>query len=248
MRFELAYSVRQDSALSRKADLKDRSLLVTDLAEAWIAWTGTPFVFAVWAVRRTFFSQYPDAVFAAHRALKKSREWGFVHFDDVVRRSREKTELGEDLLRFYFSNLRYHLDEPAKKGMQLFLEYAAECGLLTKPVVLEEMSPALAGSSALLRSSKSVQTILEEALDGKRVSVDEGVKLYYEADLFELGVVANELNLRKNPESLFIETSFLTFHVGKVVIQKNLCYAMYGIIKDFCLALIVHLSASISNF
>ena len=45
----------------------------------------------------------------------------------------------------------------------------------------------------------SIDYILEKALAGERVSVAEGVRLFEEADLFDLGAVANELNLKKNP-------------------------------------------------
>ena len=211
-----------DLALSRKASLSDRTILVTDLAEEWHAWTGTPFVFAVWVVRREFFSRYPDSALAAHQALLRSREWGTEHFEEVVRHSREKTELGEDLLRFYFSNLRYRLDEPAKKGILIFLEYAAQCGLLQKPVVMEEMAPVLAASQVTIRSGRSIEDILDDALEGKRVTVDEGVKLYYEADLHQLGAAADWLCRQKNPGS----DKRATFLVDRNINYTNYCYTL----------------------
>src|SRR5919197_3583414 len=44
-----------------------------DLGEEWKTWTGMPFVFAVWAARR---SADPAAVQRGHRSLLVSRAWG----------------------------------------------------------------------------------------------------------------------------------------------------------------------------
>ena len=67
-----------------------------------------------------------------------------------------------------------------------------------------------------------VDAILEKAWEGKRISLEEGQQLYHEADLFELGLVANELNLRKNPESV----SRATFIVDRNINYTNYCYTL----------------------
>jgi cyclic dehypoxanthinyl futalosine synthase len=71
-----------------------------------------------------------------------------------------------------------------------------------------------------METGMTVQAILKKAWDGQRVSVAEGVQLYHEADLFELGVVADELNLRKNPES----RHRATFLVDRNINYTNICY------------------------
>src|SRR3989338_2195047 len=68
----------------------------------------------------------------------------------------------------------------------------------------------------------TVQDILQKAWDGRRISLDEGARLYQEADLFELGIVANELNLRRNPESKFRAT----FVVDRNINYTNTCYTL----------------------
>lgn len=60
--------------------------------------------------------------------------------------------------------------------------------------------------------------ILSKALAGERISVAEGVLLYQDADLYELGSVANELNLRQNPES---------GHRATFVVDRNINYTNY---------------------
>ncbi len=68
----------------------------------------------------------------------------------------------------------------------------------------------------------TVQSILDKALLGKRIGVEEGVRLYHDADLFELGGAADELNLRKNPES----KTHATFVVDRNINYTNYCYTL----------------------
>ena len=68
----------------------------------------------------------------------------------------------------------------------------------------------------------TVQDILNKALDGKRVSVAEGVMLYEEADLYEIGAVAEELNFRKNP----LSRRQATFVVDRNINYTNICYTL----------------------
>ncbi|HXV18938.1 MAG TPA: cyclic dehypoxanthinyl futalosine synthase [Candidatus Omnitrophota bacterium] len=68
----------------------------------------------------------------------------------------------------------------------------------------------------------SIQSILDKALDGQRVSIEEGVRLYHEADLFELGAAANELNIQKNPQA----AHRATFLVDRNINYTNYCYTL----------------------
>ena len=68
----------------------------------------------------------------------------------------------------------------------------------------------------------TIQDILKKALDGKRVALEEGTQLYHEADLFDLGIVADELSIRKNPES----KTRATFVVDRNINYTNICYTL----------------------
>jgi cyclic dehypoxanthinyl futalosine synthase len=68
----------------------------------------------------------------------------------------------------------------------------------------------------------TVRSILDKALAGERVSLEEGVRLYHEAELFELGFAADELNFRKNPES----RTRATFLVDRNINYTNYCYTL----------------------
>lgn len=66
----------------------------------------------------------------------------------------------------------------------------------------------------------TIHAILRKALDGGRVTSDEGVRLFEGADLHELGMVANRLNLQKNPKS----DKQATFLVDRNINYTNICY------------------------
>lgn len=103
---------------------------VTDLAEEWRRWTGLPFVFAVWAVRRDYFADHAAETMRAHELLLASKQWGFEHLDRVKAEAKRRTGLSDKALDAYFSVLSYELDDDMKRGMRRYFECAVECGLL----------------------------------------------------------------------------------------------------------------------
>ena len=66
----------------------------------------------------------------------------------------------------------------------------------------------------------NVPDILRKALDGGRVTVEEGARLYREADLHELGAVAGALSRRRVPGS----DERATFVVDRNINYTNICY------------------------
>ncbi len=201
---------------------KDAGLHFIDLAKVWQETTQTPFVFALWAVRREFYDQYPDAVTAIYEGILRSRDWGKANSQEVLNKAFEKTELSRTVLQDYFSVLRYHFDDSLKNGLRIFLEYAAEYGLLKEAVVLEELPSLFKDHSQSSHSTLSCEEILGKALKGERVSIQEGVKLYYEASLHALGAVANEICERKNPNA----ATQATFVVDRNINYTNYCYTL----------------------
>ena len=98
---------------------------VTDLGEAWKAWTGLPFVFAVWAARRAVDRQ---AVRDVHRALLASRKWGLAHLDDLAVRAAEATGVERSRCREYLGGLDYGLSYRHLAGLSDFLGRLAARG------------------------------------------------------------------------------------------------------------------------
>ena len=62
----------------------------------------------------------------------------------------------------------------------------------------------------------AVQAALRKALRGERLGYEEGVTLFYSPDLVELGYVANELNLKRNGNSVY-------FNVNRHINPTNIC-------------------------
>jgi chorismate dehydratase len=110
----------------------DRSRYFTyDLAEEWIRLTGKPFVFAFWAVRSAAANTAPSLDLA--QIFQASRDHGLEthNLAEIARTWSQRLNLMKaDLRRYLTDNIYYHLDPDCLEGMQLFYEYAQECGAL----------------------------------------------------------------------------------------------------------------------
>ena len=100
---------------------------VVDLGETWRDWTGLPFVFAVWAARRTVDRQ---AVRDVHRALLASRKWGLQHLDDLAEGAAAATGVERARCREYLQGLDYGLSYLHLAGLADFLGRLAARGVV----------------------------------------------------------------------------------------------------------------------
>ncbi len=101
-----------DRAFSQRKN----SPYVYDLAAAWKAHTGLPFVFAAWISNKplpaTFISDFNHA-----------NEFGLQRLDEVI----AANPFNEfDLRQYYTENIRYRLDEAKRKGLEKFVEWCNE--------------------------------------------------------------------------------------------------------------------------
>ena len=92
---------------------------VYDLGEEWRAWTGLPFVFAVWVAART--TAVADSL-GAHAALIASRDWGLVHLDELSRQAAGQTGVPTSVCREYFRGLDYGLGYEDLAGLTEFFK------------------------------------------------------------------------------------------------------------------------------
>ncbi|MGQ9859891.1 MAG: menaquinone biosynthetic enzyme MqnA/MqnD family protein [Thermodesulfobacteriota bacterium] len=119
-----------DSALREMASGKWRYWW--DLGQAWFEWTGLPFVFALWLVRREVVERDPQRVAQLHRSLIASRDQGLADLQGCARKA--KAILGEDLgldMEEYFKGLRFNLGPDETKGLERFYLKLAEKGRIT---------------------------------------------------------------------------------------------------------------------
>jgi predicted solute-binding protein len=99
-------------------------LLEIDLAAAWVEWTGLPFVFAVWGVRR-------EAPAGLDTLLEGSLAYSRTHWEALLPRWAESHGVDVERTRVYLERtLTYRLGDEERAGMEEFLRRAAAAGLL----------------------------------------------------------------------------------------------------------------------
>jgi chorismate dehydratase len=98
-----------------------------DLGAEWKRWTGLPFVFAVWAARR---SADPEAVRRVHARLLASRAWGLAHLDELAREAAAASGVSEPACREYLGGLDYAFTYKHLAGLTDFFRRLAAQGMV----------------------------------------------------------------------------------------------------------------------
>lgn len=136
-----------DAAL--QVALHDSPYHLYDLAHEWRARTGKPFVFAFWAVRLDSLSRLSRELDLA-RIFQRSRDHG-LQPESIATLAREwapRLGLTEAEVSTYLTqNIYYFLDRENHSGLQLFLQYSHEIGLISQVPDLRFLGP-VAFSSA----------------------------------------------------------------------------------------------------
>ena len=129
-----------DPALQARTD----GYFVYDLAEEWKRWTGRPFVFAFWTVRKAALEAYSGEPNIG-QVFQQSRDNGVKHIPEIAAAWAGKLSLSPKLIADYLTeNVDYGLDPENLEGMRLFYKYGLECGVFTQVpelVFLEQHVP-----------------------------------------------------------------------------------------------------------
>ena len=96
-----------------------------DLGAEWKAWTGLPFVFAVWVAQRT--SPVADTL-AIHAKLIDSRNWGLAHLDTLAAQAALATGVSKPVCLEYLSGLDYGLSYGHLAGLTEFFRRLVAAG------------------------------------------------------------------------------------------------------------------------
>jgi chorismate dehydratase len=96
-----------------------------DLGAEWCDWTGLPFAYAVWQVRR---DADPAAVQRLIGQLRESRAWFTAHADRLADRYAAQFGLPPARLLAYWTSLRYELSPRMQEGLLHFYRLASELG------------------------------------------------------------------------------------------------------------------------
>jgi chorismate dehydratase len=101
-----------------------------DLGAEWVAWSGLPMVFAVWAGRAEFLTV------EVAEAFRGSYRWGREHVDEMIEHAATERGFGKSLARDYFTrHIVYPLSSRHLEGLALF----------RKLVLALETAPAIVG-------------------------------------------------------------------------------------------------------
>jgi chorismate dehydratase len=106
-----------DPALHIEPDLLPYQTL--DLGAEWVAWSGLPMVFAVWAGKRALLTAEVAQAFA------DSCKWGRGRMDEIVERATRERGFGAELVRTYLTeHIVYELGPRHREGLELFRKLA----------------------------------------------------------------------------------------------------------------------------
>jgi chorismate dehydratase len=102
-----------------------------DLGEAWQAWTGLPFVFAVWMTRAELAADVADRVRTVARVLDHQRRHNRERLGLIAAREAPGHRWPVDLAHRYLSRLlSFDFDASAQAGLQRFYDECHRAGLL----------------------------------------------------------------------------------------------------------------------
>ena len=178
---------------------------VLDLGYEWSRWTGLPFVWAFWSVR-------PGLELEAD-GDRRVRQGEGTRPTRRRRNSLGKKPPSWDFPRRNANTIcnRSSATTSAKRRSR------GSCGSANSPSKRDWRRKGCAVSS-------SIQAVLSKAVDGGRLTREEGLLLLEEGNLLELGRAADAVTRRLHPES------YRTYNIDRNINYTNVCAA----VCDFC--------------
>jgi cyclic dehypoxanthinyl futalosine synthase len=186
--------------------LEGRFSHVLDLGRAWLEWTGLPFVFAAWGARERSGPSLAD-----QEALRAALAEGLCERRAIAERHADASGIDAVTAYAYLTEaIHYDFGDDERRALELFYDKAASAGLLPKTSVrfTDDAEPV---------RTPSLDTLLERASNGERLSGSEALRLATEASLFDIGVAADAVRQRKHPAGV------VTYIVDRNVNYTNVC-------------------------
>ncbi|MFI9120519.1 menaquinone biosynthetic enzyme MqnA/MqnD family protein [Streptomyces bikiniensis] len=131
-----------DAAL--RASLHDAprlGLQVHDLGLMWKEWTGLPFVFAVWAVRKDYLAREPETVHEVHQAFLASRDLSLEEVAKVAEQAARWEAFDAELLERYFRTLDFRFGPEQLAGASEFARRTGPTTGFPADVAVELLEP-----------------------------------------------------------------------------------------------------------
>lgn len=123
-----------DKALKEKWELYFDH--VFDLGQMWLELTDLPFVFALWAVRKSFADKKPEVVSSIIKLFDISKAQGKKNLEDIAKKVSEILGIDIDICKKYYELLNYNLDPLQLKGLTSFFEKLHRKKILPQKVQL----------------------------------------------------------------------------------------------------------------
>ena len=103
---------------------RQASMYVYDLGDLWDKYTGLPFVFALWVVRKTVAEEKGDLIRKLSDDLMKAGKFAGRRFKMIAREAPHNKSLSEKELVEYWKLISYDFSEKQMEGLKLFEKYA----------------------------------------------------------------------------------------------------------------------------
>lgn len=100
------------------------SMYVYDLGDLWDKYTGLPFVFALWIVRKQASEEKGELIMKLSDDLRKAGEFAKKRFKMIAREAPQNKSLSEKELVEYWKLISYDFSEKQLEGLNLFEKYA----------------------------------------------------------------------------------------------------------------------------
>lgn len=124
-----------DKALKWRWD--DEEGFMTDLGDCWYQWTGLPFVFAVWAVRRSFVEKNRPLVRQLVEILHQSLKNGLSDISSIAENVAFELEMRTEKIEEYYRCIKYALGSNEQKALLEFFHMMYEKKTLEREVSIE---------------------------------------------------------------------------------------------------------------
>lgn len=165
--------------------------LSLDLAAEWFKLTKLPFVFCVWAARSNKLTRKIDSdlntVF--HRAITARQSLALASSSEVnLSLSKASTHISSTVL--------YKLDTDCYSGMSEFFRRAHKHNIIPDEPYRQARYSILSGNTTDIKQPKSLSSILKDAVDGRRISITDGVRLAEQGELADLALAADMIRSR----------------------------------------------------
>jgi len=105
-------------------------LFVYDLGGLWSEWTGHPFVFALWTLRRDAADRHRAQISGLIRDLHRSKAYAYRNCMEIGRNAPERSWISLQRLVEYWRTISYDLTPSHIEGLRTFYAYAAELSLI----------------------------------------------------------------------------------------------------------------------